>query len=56
MTVAMFAAALLVACVVRVALIVGPGGGSAKRAIRRQLRQQNMPLRPVRPRRFRLFR
>jgi len=33
-TVAMFAAALLVACVVRVALIVGPGG-NALRAVER---------------------
>jgi hypothetical protein len=46
---------LLVTGTVRLLLLVIGGGGNALRAATRQLRQQNAPLRPVRPRRFVLF-
>jgi hypothetical protein len=40
----MIAAAMLVAALVRVVLIAGPGGGNAQRAVRRQLRRNQTVL------------
>lgn len=40
----MIAAALLFACLVRLVLIVGPGGGNAQRAVNRQLRRNQTVL------------